>query len=148
MTFCAAPGTGAGIPSAGCTADSCATCATATAGGDNGSNPITISASGQHRTVITACGASNDLDTVSLLPCGWPVADVSRRGSLCRPGVSVNYGYDCPAVVCRKQRLGRPCSDTRTLSMQGFDLTLAAGTAYLYVVTSVPSTIVVETLLP
>ena len=45
--------------------------------GDNCSNPITISASGQHRTVITTCGASNDLDTVLLLPCGWAVADVS-----------------------------------------------------------------------
>lgn len=60
--------------------------------------------------------------------------------------MSVNYGY--PAVVCRNQRLGRPSSDTRTSSTQGFDLTLAAGTACLYVVTSVPSMIVAETLLP
>ena len=105
--------------------------------------------------MITTCGASNDLDT----GCGRSGPDVvvalrvARGGRVVTrftvpPGVSVNYGYDYPAVMCRNQRFGRPCSDTSTSSTQGFDLTLAAGTVYLYVVTSVPSTIVVETILP
>ena len=59
----------------------------------------------------------------------------------------MNLGYDFPCV--RDEAALRPCSDNNNSTAQGLDLTLNAGTYYyLYVATTVPSTIVVETTLP
>jgi hypothetical protein len=156
VTFCPGTGAGACLAYAGCTAEGCAVCASAMAGGDNCSNPIVLSASGQHRTVVSTCGARNDVTTGCNGRGGPDIVlgiRVARRGRVVTRmtvpvGVSVNYGYDFPARSCRDEAAIRPCSDNSNSTTQGFDLTLDAGTYYLYVATTVASTIVVETILP
>jgi hypothetical protein len=156
VTFCPAAGSGACLSYAGCTSEGCATCASALAGGDNCANPIVITTTGRRRTVVSTCGARNDVTTGCNGRTGPDIViglRVARRGQVITrmtvpPGVSVNYGYDFPARSCRDEAALRPCSDNGTSSTQGFDLTLDPGTYYLYVSTSVASTIVVETTLP
>jgi len=156
VTFCPGTGAGACLSYAGCSADGCGVCAAALAGGDNCSNPIVISTSGQRRTVVSTCGARNDISTGCNGRGGPDIViglRVARRGRVVTrmtvpSGVSVNYGYDFPARGCRDESLLRPCSDNGNSTTQGFDLTLDAGTYYLYVATTVASTIVVETILP
>lgn len=156
VTFCPGTGAGACLSYAGCSAEGCSVCAAALAGGDNCSNPIVISTSGQRRTVVSTCGARNDISTGCNGRGGPDIViglRVARRGRVVTrmtvpPGVSVNYGYDFPARGCRAESLLRPCSDNSNSTTQGFDLTLDAGTYYLYVATTMASTIVVETILP
>ena len=156
VTFCPGTGSGACLAYAGCTPEGCAVCASALSGGDNCSNPIVISTSGQRRTVVSTCGARNDVSTGCNGRGGPDIVlglRVARRGRVVTrmtvpAGVSVNYGYDFPARSCRDEAALRPCGDNSNSTTQGFDLTLDAGTYYLYVATSVASTIVVETILP
>jgi len=156
VAFCPGTGAGACLSYAGCTADGCATCASALAGGDNCSNPITITATGRRRTVVSTCGARNDVSSGCDGRGGPDIVvalRVARRGQVTArftvpDGVSVNFGYDFPARSCRDEATFRQCNSNSTATSQGFDLTLDAGTYYLYVATTAAATIVVDTTLP
>lgn len=156
VTFCPGTGAGACLSYAGCSAEGCARCASALGGGENCSDPIVIGTSGRRRTVVSTCGARNDVDTGCSERSGPDIViglRVVRRGRVearltVPPGVSVNFGYDLPPGGCRNRGALRPCAGNQTSATQGFDLPLDAGTYYLYVSTSVASTIVVETNLP
>lgn len=156
VTFCPGTGAGACLSYAGCTAEGCATCASALAGGDNCSNPIMITSSGRRRTVVSTCGARNDVSSGCNGRNGPDIVvalRVARRGQVSGrftvpDGVSVNFGYDLTSRSCRDEATFRQCNSNSTASTQGFDLTLDAGTYYLYVATSAAATIVVDTTLP
>jgi hypothetical protein len=156
VAFCPGSGAGTCLSYAGCSAEGCATCASALAGGDNCDNPILITSTGRRRTVVSTCGARNDVTTGCNGRGGPDIViglRVARRGQVIArltvpAGVSVNYGYDFPARACHDDAVLRPCGDNTTSTTQGFDLTLDPGTYYLYVATTVASTIVVDTTLP
>ncbi|MDO9020132.1 MAG: hypothetical protein Q7V43_24625 [Myxococcales bacterium] len=156
VTFCPGTGAGACLSYAGCTAEGCATCASALAGGDNCSNPIMITSSGRRRTVVSTCGARNDVSSGCNGRGGPDIVvalRVARRGQVSGrftvpDGVSVNFGYDLTSRSCRDEATFRQCNSNSTASTQGFDLTLDPGTYYLYVATSAAATIVVDTTLP
>jgi len=156
VAFC--PGTGLGYCLAyqGCTSASCAACATPTAGGDDCGSAVVLSATGRQRSVVTTCGARNNVDTA----CNSSGPDivvgvrVARRGRVVvrmtvPAGVTVNFGYDIIASTsCANDRNGRQCVSRTAAVTQSTDLMLDAGTYYLYAVTSQPTTVVVETELP
>jgi hypothetical protein len=156
VTFCPGTGAGACLSYAGCTSEGCATCASALAGGDNCDNPIMITTSGRRRTVVSTCGARNDVSSGCNGRNGPDIVvalRVARRGQVAArftvpDGVSVNFGYDLAARSCRDEATLRQCNSNNTATTQGFDLTLDAGTYYLYVATSAAATIVVDTTLP
>lgn len=153
IAFC--PGTGTCVPYRGCTTAGCAICAMPVTGGDNCANPVMLSSTGRSRLVVSTCGARDDIDT----GCGGSGPDlvvgvrVARRGRVVvrmtvPAGVMMNFGYDLLVQSCREQRLGRQCASRSFAATQSLDLTLDAGTYYVYVVTSQGSTVVVETELP
>jgi len=156
VAFC--PGTGLGYCLAyqGCTSASCAVCATPTAGGDDCGSAVVLSATGRQRSVVTTCGARNNVDTA----CGSTGPDivvgvrVARRARVAvrmtvPTGVTVNFGYDViGSTSCANDRIGRQCVSRTAAVTQSLELTLDAGTYYLYAVTSQPTTVVVETELP
>lgn len=156
VAFC--PGTGPGYCLAyqGCTSASCAVCAMPTAGGDDCGSVVVLSATGRQRSVVSTCGARNNVDTA----CGSSGPDivvgvrVARRGRVAvrmtvPAGVTVNFGYDLVgASSCASNRVGRQCVSRTAAVTQSFELTLDAGTYHLYAVTSQPTTVVVETELP
>lgn len=156
VAFC--PGTGLGycLSYQGCTTEGCAVCAAPMMGGDDCGSPVMLSATGRQRSVVTTCGARNNVNT----SCNGTGPDivlgvrVARRGRVVvrttvPAGVTVNFGYDLlGSSSCANERVGRRCAGGSPAVTQSIDLTLDAGTYYLYVGTSQATTVVVETELP
>ncbi len=157
VQFC--PGTGAGscLAYAGCSAESCLVCAPAVRGGDAcGADVPVISRRGRSRSVFTTCGASDNVDT-SCNRAGPDIVIAARTETSGRvaltfttpPGVDVFVGYDWIGnTTCRPQSLTRTCAGTSPSNERAASATLLSGTYYVYVSTSVPSTIVVDAELP
>ena len=154
VAFCRGTGSGACLAYAGCR-DGCSICAPAVVAGDTCATAPVISAQGRNRAVFTTCGASDNLNA----GCGRNGPDIAvtlrlaRTGRVsCRitvpEGVGVVFGYDRLGGRCRDDGLGRACNNTTPQRTQGFDLPLSAGDWTLYIVTTQPSTVVVETDLP
>ncbi|MEZ4392319.1 MAG: hypothetical protein R3A48_14615 [Polyangiales bacterium] len=154
VAFCPGTGSGACLAYAGC-ADNCAVCAPATVAGDTCTNAPTITTRGRSRSVFTTCGVSDNLNA----GCGRSGPDiavilrVSRSGPVSArltvpPGVGVVFGYDRIGGGCRTDSVTRTCNNSTPQRVQGFDLTLGAGDYTLYIVTTAPSTVVIETNLP
>lgn len=156
VAFCPGSGMGYCLAYQGCTSDGCAVCAPPMMGGDDCGSPLMLSATGRQRTVVTTCGARNNINT----SCNGTGPDivlgvrVARRGRVVvrttvPAGVTVNFGYDLlGSGSCANERIGRRCAGGSLAVTQSIDLTLDAGTYYLYVGTSQATTVVVETELP
>lgn len=152
--FCRGTGSGACLAYAGCR-EGCSVCAPATVAGDTCASAPVISTQGRNRTVLTTCGASDNLNA----GCGRTGPDiaitlrVARAGRVaCRltvpEGVGLVFGYDRLGGRCREDSVGRTCNNSTPQRTQGFELPLGPGDYTLYVVTTAPSTVVVETELP
>ncbi len=156
VAFCPGSGLGYCLAYQGCTTASCAVCAAPTMGGDDCASAVVLSATGRQRSVVTTCGARDNIDT----SCNGAGPDivvglrVARRGRVVArmtvpAGVTVNFGYDLlGSMSCANDRIGRQCVSRTAAVTQNMELTLDAGTYYLYVVTSQPTSVVVETELP
>lgn len=154
VDFCRGTGTGACLSYAGC-ADGCAVCAAATAGGDTCTNAPVITTRDRSRAVFTTCSASDNLSA----GCGRTGPDIAVTLRLATTGrvsvritvpegVGVVFGYDRFGGECRTDSTQRACNNTDWQRTQGFDQTLSRGDWTLYIVTTVPSTVVIETDLP
>jgi hypothetical protein len=154
VEFCRGTGAGACLSYAGC-ADGCAVCAPATAGGDTCANAPTITLRDRSRAVFTTCGASDNLNA----GCGRTGPDIAVTLRIARTGrataritvpegVGVVFGYDRFGGACRAESSQRACNNSTPQRTQGFDETLTQGDWTLYIVTTVPSTVVIETDLP
>ena len=156
VTFCA--GSGACLPYDGCGTDNCSVCAAPATGGDNcASPPVVVNQSGHHRAVFTTCGLADNIDT----NCGTAGPDmviavtVARAGRVTvvltsPPGVAMSLGYDVTfaSQTCADSRAGRTCNGNTSSNSQTIDITLPAGTYFLYVATTQPATVVVDSTLP
>ncbi len=154
VEFCRGTGAGACLSYAGC-ADGCAVCAAATVGGDACANAPVITTRDRSRAVFTTCGASDNLNA----GCGRTGPDIAVTLRLATTGrasvritvpegVGVVFGYDRFGGECRAESSQRACNNTDWQRTQGFDQTLSRGDWTLYIVTTVPSTVVIETDLP
>lgn len=154
VEFCRGTGSGACLSYAGC-ADRCAVCAPATVGGDTCTNPPVITTRDRSRAVFTTCGASDNLNA----GCGRTGPDIAVTLRLAATGrasvritvpegVGVVFGYDRLGGECRNDSTLRACNNADWQRTQGFDQTLSRGDWTLYIVTTVPSTVVIETDLP
>ncbi len=156
VAFCPGSGLGYCLAYQGCTTASCAVCAMPTTGGDDCASAVVLSATGRQRSVVTTCGARDNVDT----SCNGAGPDivvgvrVARRGRVAvrmtvPAGVTMNFGYDLlGSTSCANDRIGRQCVSRTAAVTQSTELILDAGTYYLYVVTSQPTSVVVETELP
>lgn len=153
VAFCRGTGSGACLTYAGCR-DGCSACIPAMTGGDTCANAPVISAPGRSRTVLTTCGAQDNLR----VPCNRSGPDIAfllrvPRAGMVRltltvpEGVGLVFGYDPPGQ-CRTESAVRQCNDSTPRRTQDFAGPLTAGDWPIYVVTTVPSTVVVETELP
>lgn len=154
VDFCRGTGAGACLSYAGC-ADGCAVCAAPTAGGDTCTNAPVITTRDRSRAVFTTCGASDNLNA----GCGRTGPDIAvtlRVATTGRvsvrvtvpEGVGVVFGYDRLGGECRAESALRACNNSDWQRTQGFDQTLSRGDWTLYIATTVPSTVVIETDLP
>jgi hypothetical protein len=157
IQFCPGTGSGACLAYAGCNSESCAVCAPAVRGGDAcGSDVPVITRRGRSRSVFTTCGATDNLDT----SCGRAGPDIvvsartetSGRVALTftvPAGVDVYIGYDWLGnTTCRTSSATRTCAGTSSSTERSVSAMLLSGTYYVYVSTSVPSTVVVDAELP
>lgn len=106
--------------------------------------------------MFTTCGAADNLDT----NCGRAGSDIviaARTETMGRlaltfttpPGVDVFIGYDgLGNTPCRAQSLMRLCAGTSSSNERSISGTVLTGIYYVYVSTSVPSTVVVDAELP
>lgn len=154
VRFCPGTGSGACLAYAGCR-DGCSVCAPAAVAGDTCASAPVIATRGRNRTVLTTCGAGDNLNA----GCGRTGPDIAitlrvmRAGTVsCRltvpEGVGLVFGYDRLGGRCREDSIGRTCNNSTPQRTQGFELPLGPGDYTLYVVTTAPSTVVVETELP
>lgn len=154
VSFCRGTGSGACLAYAGCR-EGCGVCAAAAMAGDTCASAPVISAQGRNRTVLTTCGAGDNLNA----GCGRNGPDiaftlrVARTGRVaCRltvpEGVGLVFGYDRLGGRCREDSIGRTCNNATPQRTQGIEITLPPGDYTLYVVTTAPATVVVETELP
>ncbi|MFO0625512.1 MAG: hypothetical protein U0325_07815 [Polyangiales bacterium] len=154
VDFCRGTGMGACLSYAGC-ADGCAVCAAPAMGGDTCANAPVISTRDRSRAVFTTCGASDNLNA----GCGRTGPDIAVTLRIARTGratarvtvpegVGVVFGYDRFGGACRTDSSARACNNATPQRTQGFDETLTQGDWTLYIVTTVPSTVVIETDLP
>ena len=154
VAFCPGTGAGACLSYAGC-ADGCSVCAPPTVAGDTCSNAPVITTRDRSRAVFTTCGASDNLSA----GCGRTGPDIAvtlRVATTGRAivrvtvpeGVGVVFGYDRAGGACRSESSQRACNNATPQRTQGFDVTLNQGDWTLYIVTTVPSTVVIETDLP
>lgn len=154
VDFCPGTGMGACLSYAGC-ADGCAVCAAATVGGDSCANAPVITTRDRSRAVFTTCGASDNLNA----GCNRTGPDIAVTLRIARTGrataritvpegVGVVFGYDRFGGACRSDSAQRACNNATPQRTQGFDETLTQGDWTLYIVTTVPSTVVIETDLP
>jgi hypothetical protein len=154
VAFCPGTGSGACLSYAGC-ADGCAVCAAPTAGGDTCANAPVITTRDRSRAVFTTCGASDNLNA----GCGRTGPDIAVTLRLANTGrvsvrvtvpegVGVVFGYDRFGGECRAESSQRACNNADWQRTQGFDQTLSRGDWTLYIATTVPSTVVIETDLP
>jgi len=154
VEFCRGTGSGACLAYAGC-ADGCSVCAPATVGGDTCANAPVITTRDRSRAVFTTCGASDNLNA----GCGRTGPDIAvtlRIATTGRAnvrvtvpeGVGLVFGYDRFGGPCRNESMLRACNNGSFQRTQGFDQTLTQGNWTLYIVTTVPSTVVIETDLP
>jgi len=154
VAFCPGTGAGACLSYAGC-ADGCSVCAPPTVAGDTCSNAPVITTRDRSRAVFTTCGASDNLSagcgrtgpdiavTLRVATTGRAIARVTVP-----EGVGVVFGYDRAGGACRSESSQRACNNATPQRTQGFDVTLNQGDWTLYIVTTVPSTVVIETDLP
>lgn len=154
VRFCPNTGSGACLAYAGCR-EGCSVCAPAVLAGDTCASAPVIATRGRNRTVLTTCGAGDNLNA----GCGRSGSDIAitlrvmRAGTVsCRltvpEGVGLVFGYDRLGGRCREDSIGRTCNNSTPQRTQGFELPLGPGDYTLYVVTTAPSTVVVETELP
>jgi hypothetical protein len=154
VDFCRGTGAGACLSYAGC-ADGCSVCAPPTLAGDACSNAPVITTRDRSRAVFTTCGASDNLNA----GCGRMGPDIAvtlRVATTGRAtarvtvpeGVGVVFGYDRSGGACRTDSSQRACNNATPQRSQSFDVTLNQGDWTLYIVTTVPSTVVIETDLP
>ncbi len=142
VAFCPGTGAGACLSYAGC-ADGCSVCAPPTVAGDTCSNAPVITTRDRSRAVFTTCGASDNLNA----GCGRTGPDIAvtlRVATTGRTTVRVTRA----GGACRNDSSQRACNNATPQRTQGFDVTLNQGDWTLYIVTTVPSTVVIETDLP
>jgi len=154
VRFCGAttcPGPGV----VSCT-NNCAVCTPVPTGrGDTCASAPLIDGRGAVRTLLTTCGAADNLS----IGCNRAGPDVvvgfrvqtrgRTRGTFTVPdGAIVNFGYGNRNEACRDTTTQRVCNNAGARATQEFDLTLDPGVYYLYVVTSRATPIVFDLDLP
>ncbi len=156
VEFCPGTGSAACLTYASCI-DNCVVCAPALRGGDGcGPDVPVITRRGRSRTVLTTCGATDNLNT----GCGRTGPDmvfavqVSTTGRVAftytaPAGVNLYVGFDSVGgTTCRSDSAARTCTGTSPSNERSSSATLPSGTYYIYITTSAPSTIVVDAELP
>ena len=155
--FCAGTGVGYCLAAVSCVSG-CGTCVVPLRTGNRcGSDVFVMSTPGRQRYIFTTCGATDELS----IGCGRNGPDVVVAFRVDNPGrvnltytvprgVEVYVGFDSSnGTTCRDTvSSGRVCAGNDPTNVRTSNATLNRGTYYLYVMTTIESTVVIDAELP